>query len=273
MPPRPARCPPPSYQERDHHPPPAYTFVSSNSTLRRSESFSPSDSAPNCHSSCTHRGLPICRPQLMPQNERTPLLFTANKSSLRERVLFVTAALVCTWLFWAYLPCFHPGRGPGVDENQRHFYWDNLHPGLHCSAYGTREYSARLMNIPTSYNWMKACQNMPVTIHNTTINTPDRCEDRGFSGGVHGFWLIDFNEIACLPMWGDFIDENCTAEGSRLHRTVARLWNIQNTDNWMQMCATTPADLHGFHFDGPKHCVHKGLWGIYGVWEYEDQSC
>jgi len=165
-------------------------------------------------------------------------------------------------------------REPGEENWQKlGLYWDNIQPKPTCAAYGTREYSARLMNVPSFSNGLKACNNMPVIIHGTTIDRPDRCEDQGFWAGMQGFWRVNFNETACMPMWGDFVDEGCVAEGSRLHRTASRLWNIQHLDDWLQMCSTTPADLHGGHFDGPKHCVNKGLWGIYGVWEYEDENC
>jgi hypothetical protein len=30
---------------------------------------------------------------------------------------------------------------------------------------------------------------------------------KGILGGMHGFWLVDFNEPSCLPLWGDFIDK------------------------------------------------------------------
>jgi hypothetical protein len=123
------------------------------------------------------------------------------------------------------------------------------------------------------YDWVKACKQTPIVIHNKTIKTPDRCEDRGVWGGMRGAWLVNFNEMACLPLWGDFNDKGCTAEGSRLHRTESRLWNIQPGEDWKRMCATTPADLHGIHFDSPKYCDDRGIWGIYGVWELEDPNC
>jgi len=66
---------------------------------------------------------------------------------------------------------------------------------------------------------------------------------------MHGFWLVDFNEAACLPLWGDFVDkvriritnkgldsladnfflvqQGCTAEGSGLH--VCRIRQAQSS--------------------------------------------
>jgi len=163
----------------------------------------------------------------------------------------------------------HADRAP--DRNWG-LYWDNLEPKPSCSGYGIREYSARLMNIPSFTDGLKACKETPIEIHNTTV-APDRCEDQGYQAGMRGFWRIGFNETACLPIWGDLIDEGCVPEKSQLHRITARLWNIQHSDDWLKMCATTPADIRGLHFKGPKQCINRGLWGIYGIWEYKDQSC
>jgi hypothetical protein len=57
-------------------------------------------------------------------------------------------------------------------------YWDEPTPGAHCRAYGTREYTARLWNIPMFYDWMMACKTTPIVIHNKTIETPFQCENR-----------------------------------------------------------------------------------------------
>lgn len=39
-----------------------------------------------------------------------------------------------------------------------------------------------------------------------------------------------------------------------LQRMRSRLWNIEPGEDWKLMCATTPADINGVHFLGPKYC-------------------
>ena len=34
-----------------------------------------------------------------------------------------------------------------------------------CAGYGTREWRARLWNIPSGYDWTKACQESPIIIN------------------------------------------------------------------------------------------------------------
>jgi hypothetical protein len=57
-------------------------------------------------------------------------------------------------------------------------YWEEATPAPHCAAYGAREYTARIWNIPLFYDWMAACKETPIVIHNKTIGTPTRCEDQ-----------------------------------------------------------------------------------------------
>ncbi len=42
-------------------------------------------------------------------------------------------------------------------------------------------YTARLRNIPTGYNWDKACKYMPITIHNQTFEEPASCDNKVLS--------------------------------------------------------------------------------------------
>jgi len=58
-------------------------------------------------------------------------------------------------------------------------FWDE--PRLsseRCLTYETREYTARLWNIQLSSEWHKACMSQPISIHDRTLPSPDRCENR-----------------------------------------------------------------------------------------------
>ncbi|KII94909.1 hypothetical protein PLICRDRAFT_33739 [Plicaturopsis crispa FD-325 SS-3] len=161
------------------------------------------------------------------------------------------------------------------ERRQRmNLYWDTpVLASQSCHSYATREYTARLWNIPAfGYDWTKACNETPIHIHNVTIESPTWCENRGMWSGMHGHWLVDFNEPDCIPFWGDFVDKDCTAEGSGRHRVESRLWNV-HSGGWENMCATTPATIHGFHYDKPTACDNRGIWGMYGIWEVEDPGC
>ncbi|KAF8897757.1 hypothetical protein BD779DRAFT_399832 [Infundibulicybe gibba] len=150
--------------------------------------------------------------------------------------------------------------------------WDQPVGRSQCLAYGSREYTARLWNIPTGYSWMKACENTTVEINGITFSKPDFCEDKGI-WGVYGHWIIHTGEMTCQPYWGSFLDEGCVVEGSHLHRVRSRLWNIESGNDWMKMCSTTPATLHDQHFTRPTYCEDQGILGIYGIWDYKDYGC
>ena len=54
-------------------------------------------------------------------------------------------------------------------------YWDTPVADSHCTAHNSREYWARLLNtVPFDYNWLKACQDIPLVIHGKSLNTT-RC--------------------------------------------------------------------------------------------------
>lgn len=57
-------------------------------------------------------------------------------------------------------------------------YWDEPVPDARCLAFGTREYTARLWDLPFFSSWAKACKNTGITIHNVTIQHPSYCESK-----------------------------------------------------------------------------------------------
>ena len=54
-------------------------------------------------------------------------------------------------------------------------HWDLPIADSHCTAYNTREYSARLLNtVPFEYNWLRPCEDMPIVLNGRSIKTA-RC--------------------------------------------------------------------------------------------------
>ena len=105
-------------------------------------------------------------------------------------------------------------------------YWDTPVADSHCTAHNTREYWAHLLNtVPFEYNWLKACQDIPLVIHGKSLNTtrcyinphvsslstnhPSISGDNGSQtpGEVYGHWLVEFNEPSCSPYWDRFKDK------------------------------------------------------------------
>ncbi|KAJ8702057.1 hypothetical protein PTI98_000806 [Pleurotus ostreatus] len=141
-----------------------------------------------------------------------------------------------------------------------------------CSSYGTREYSARLLNVPEKFNAMELCAETEVSIHGV-MKQPSYCKDNGKWGGVYGHWVVDFQEAACAPYFSKFENKGCSTAGSGLRTYHSRLENLRPSDDWKDMCSTTPADFLGNHFDSPTHCVDWSPHGIWGIWDVSDANC
>ncbi|KAJ2927074.1 hypothetical protein H1R20_g10003, partial [Candolleomyces eurysporus] len=150
--------------------------------------------------------------------------------------------------------------------------WQDPQPDQLCLRYGTRRYTAKLENVPNGYSRMKACHETQAWI-NGRWATPSQCDDGGLWGGVHGTWIVDWEESPCRSYFQDFKDKGCTAEGSGKRRIESQIQNIRSGDDALKMCASTPADFHGLHFDAPHSCVYWGIYGVWGLWFIEDGSC
>ncbi|KAI9456332.1 hypothetical protein HD554DRAFT_2145734 [Boletus coccyginus] len=143
-----------------------------------------------------------------------------------------------------------------------------------CKTYGTREYTAVLMNLPT--NWgqrvdsMKACKATPLEVHGVA-HLPKTCEDKGH-GVVIGRWEIDQYEPDCNTFWNWYKDKGCTSSGSGKRRIEHYLENLPEGGNWREFCATTPARFRGLEFAGAQECF-QWKWGTYGHWEIDDTKC
>jgi len=149
-------------------------------------------------------------------------------------------------------------------------YWEGPTPADECLRYGTRMYSARLMNIPPGADGRRWCQETEITIHEDYIAKPDFCSEE--SGEVFGHWL-KMNEPTCKNIWEDFSDKGCLAKGSQKRRVEAKLGFLEYIKGpWREMCTTTPADFWGRHSAGPDTCADTG-GRVLGVWLVDDGEC
>ncbi|KAI0921873.1 hypothetical protein AcW2_006721 [Taiwanofungus camphoratus] len=165
-----------------------------------------------------------------------------------------------------------------ADERRRWgLFWDEPKPGKQCLAYDMCEYSARLWDVPFGSSWREACESMPFQIHNRTFDKPDHCDYAGIWGGVRGHWTVSERELACRTYWNDLEDMGCVSHGSGKRRFEAQLMNLRVVDDWLAMCSTTPIDILGNHFNGPKYCEKRFdrflKAYVVGMWEYEDVNC
>ncbi|KAK7044507.1 hypothetical protein R3P38DRAFT_2879177 [Favolaschia claudopus] len=157
------------------------------------------------------------------------------------------------------------------DRTRAQFAWEDLKGNQGCLQYRTKRYTARLANVPREYDPVKACTETSVEIHGVKIPSPHQCEDRG-CGGVFGHWIVD-SEPTCTTHFDHFNDKGCMTAGSRRRRFESHLENLQSGDNWRDMCSTTPANFRNMHFGGPDTCEDWGKYGIWGLWNVEDENC
>ncbi|OAX35924.1 hypothetical protein K503DRAFT_802439 [Rhizopogon vinicolor AM-OR11-026] len=157
------------------------------------------------------------------------------------------------------------------EEHQRlNIHWTDpeSHP---CITYGTREYTARLVNVPGDYNRrVEACMAIPIQIHGVEYKA-NWCEDHGPSNLI-GHWKVDQHEPECTSYWDSYKDLGCASHGSGQRRIEHYLANVPSGGDWDEFCATTPASFRGMHFMGAQLCFHKNL-GMYGQWVIGDESC
>ncbi|KAJ7203513.1 hypothetical protein GGX14DRAFT_461393 [Mycena pura] len=156
------------------------------------------------------------------------------------------------------------------DRIRATFYWEDLRADQHCLRYSTRQYTARVANVPRQYDPVQACKETAIEINGLKIHSPVQCEDRG-CGGVIGHWMA--GDPSCVTYFDGFADKGCTGPGSGRRAIESRLWNLQDGDNWRDMCSTTPARFRGLHFGGPDSCENWGFRGVWGTWNIEDREC
>jgi len=69
-------------------------------------------------------------------------------------------------------------NGPRAGSNFPNVYWEEPQAGAHCLGFGTREYTAKLQDVPFYANGMKICEETEVSIHGVVLPRPTRCERR-----------------------------------------------------------------------------------------------
>ncbi|KAG1800375.1 uncharacterized protein HD556DRAFT_1534237 [Suillus plorans] len=166
-----------------------------------------------------------------------------------------------------------------VEERRKHeeeerlrlnMFWTDLASHT-CTTYATREYTARLVNVPSYYNRrVEACMTTPVKIHGVEY-MPKWCEDHG-PNDVIGHWEVDQHEPDCASYWIRYKNLGCISPGSGQRRIEHYLEHLPSGADWKEFCATTPANFLGMHFMGSEFCFqNKG--GTYGHWVFDDESC
>lgn len=63
------------------------------------------------------------------------------------------------------------------DKLSQNLYWDQPQPDKYCVRFGTREYTARLWNLPLFADWIKICENTKGKIHGVSLK-PSYCESK-----------------------------------------------------------------------------------------------
>ena len=96
-------------------------------------------------------------------------------------------------------------------------FWASLWPAPDCRAYGRREYWGILESIPEDWTDMEACTNMPAEIKGVYVRRPDRCGYVEGSSHIHGFWMVDQDEVDCKPWHADATDKVGLGQPARFH--------------------------------------------------------
>ncbi|KAF8815875.1 hypothetical protein BYT27DRAFT_7078771, partial [Phlegmacium glaucopus] len=154
---------------------------------------------------------------------------------------------------WRKQRTAHEDRKRQEEEEKRaSIVWQDLQPSSRCLRYGTREYSAKLAQVPIGLDPLKECWKKSIDIHGQQL-FPSRCDTQGMCGTVVGHWVVNFNEAVCVTWWAGYDNKGCVERG--IHRYESILMNLQNGDDWHEMCATTPGHVQGRDFDGPTSCA------------------
>jgi len=194
-------------------------------------------------------------------NEIDPLLSTRRRRNNGPRCCFFTTlgAVLIFAMFAFVFASFVLFNG---------ITWTNLESHS-CTTYATREYTAELSGSPFSRRRMEICIATPVLVHDWP-QWPSRCEYR--SGKVIGHFAISNNEPDCVTYWSGYRDMGCTAPGSKKRHIEQRLENLPFGSDYMEFCATTPTRFLDMKFSGADSCVIS-IWGVYGEWFLDDDSC
>jgi len=184
-------------------------------------------------------------------------------------VLLFVAVSLFQHLF--FCPSLFPSQKREDEEGQKlNMFWGNIEAHT-CTTYATRDYTAQLMNLPTTWEHrVEACKATPLEVHGVSY-LPKSCEDKG-PGVVIGRWEANQHEADCRSFWLWYKDKGCTSPGSGKRRIEHYLENLPRGSDWREFCATTPAHFLGMEFPGAQECFQYNS-GTYGHWEIDDSSC
>ena len=62
-------------------------------------------------------------------------------------------------------------------DKERRTHWNKLQPDEQCVRFGTREYTARLRNLPLFTDWTKICRNTEANVHGVSLK-PSYCKNK-----------------------------------------------------------------------------------------------
>ncbi|KAF8431473.1 hypothetical protein L210DRAFT_975239 [Boletus edulis BED1] len=156
------------------------------------------------------------------------------------------------------------------ERQELNMFWGGIEAHT-CTTYVTREYTAQLMNLPTtgSIEWRHA------RLHHLKSMGSRFCQRvvkiRQGPGVVIGRWEMN-HEPDCATFWMWYKDKGCTSPGSGKRRIEHYMENLPRGSDWREFCATTPAHFLGMEFPGAQECFQYNL-GTYGHWEIGDTSC
>ncbi|KAI1796211.1 hypothetical protein LXA43DRAFT_1090293 [Ganoderma leucocontextum] len=156
-----------------------------------------------------------------------------------------------------------------IERKRQGVHWSEARGDGNCAAYGTRSYSAHLLDIPGDLNWYEVCADMPNKFHGRWVDKPADCQSN--LSGVWATWFVDFGEPQCVTYWGRLRDLGCSPGQSGKRRLEARLMNLRRGDDWDAMCRTTPANIKGLHLNHPTVCENRD--GRTGIWDVPDETC
>jgi hypothetical protein len=130
-------------------------------------------------------GKPCSSSEVEPLMPGEPYHHQSFKSHIRTALIAIITASIAVMIFALMSNTCNNPLDPEAEERQKrederlrsNMFWTDLTPHT-CTTYATREYTARLVNVPSYYNRrVEACMATPVKIHGTEY-TPKWCEDR-----------------------------------------------------------------------------------------------
>lgn len=81
-----------------------------------------------------------------------------------------------------------PSQGYWDKKTTPSVVWGELRPGDRCVGFGTREYSAQLLDTTLFSNWADFCDTTQIQIYGRVYDRPERCERNVGAVGVTIFF-------------------------------------------------------------------------------------